>query len=305
MKSIQLSAIILTIILSLLLFTISCLDKQNKSNHVFSFGVLTDCQYDSGESTGIRKYSLSESKLKDCVKHFNTMNLEFVIHLGDFIDKNFKNFDVVGPIYNQLTIPNYHVLGNHDFSVEDNKKEMVYKKLGMPSKYYDFTVNGWHFVVLDGNDISFHAYPRNTKKYKMVDEYYKHQKIKSPKWNGAIGEKQISWIESVLKKATRNGEMVVLFCHFPVYPENIHNLWNADEIIELIDHYPIVKVFINGHNHTGNYGIQNGVHYLTLKGMVDTDNTSYAVLKVFENKIEASGYGREINKRMSIKATLK
>ncbi len=302
MKSVTRLTIIIALISGLFLFIIACKDKKINSNQVFSFGVITDCQYDSRENTGIRKYGMSDRKLRDCVNHFNTMNLDFVIHLGDFIDKDFKNFDVVIPIYNQLTIPKYHVLGNHDFSVEDNKKEMVYKKLGMPSKYYDFAINGWRFVVLDGNDISFHAYPGNTGKYKMADEYYKLLRIKSPKWNGAVGEKQISWLETVLKKATKNGEKVALFCHFPVYPENIHNLWNAQEIITLIEHYPNVKVYINGHNHAGNYGIQNGVHYLTFKGMVDTEKSSYAVLKVSENKIEVSGYGREINKLMTLKA---
>jgi predicted phosphodiesterase len=303
MKSVTHLTIVIALIFGIFLFIFACEDKRKNSNQVFSFGVITDCQYDSRENTSIRKYSMSINKLRDCVTHLNTMNLEFVIHLGDFIDKDFKNFDVVGPIYNQLTTHNYHVLGNHDFSVEDPKKDMVYKKLGMPSKYYDFTINGWRFVVLDGNDISFHAHPGNSEKYKMAEEYYQLKRIKSPKWNGAVGEKQISWLETVLKKATKNGEKVALFCHFPVYPENVHNLWNAEEIITLIKHYQNVKVYINGHNHAGNYVIQNGVHYLTLKGMVDTEVTSYAVLKVFENKIEVSGYGREINRLLTTRAT--
>jgi len=37
-----------------------------------------------------------------------------------------------------------------------------------------------------------------------------------------------------LKKADKNNEKAVLYCHFPVYPKNVHNLWNAKEIIEII-----------------------------------------------------------------------
>ena len=97
----------------------------------------------------------SKEKLKKCVKHFNQEDLSFVIHLGDFIDRNFSSFDEILPIYNSLHAPGYHVLGNHDFEVADEYKELVPKKLGMPSKYYDFKIKNWRFICLDGNDLSF------------------------------------------------------------------------------------------------------------------------------------------------------
>ncbi|UCE08152.1 MAG: metallophosphoesterase [bacterium] len=295
------STILLKLNAVLLLFTTVFASEKIANNIEFSFGVIADCQYSSVEDSGLRKYSLSESKLKDCVEHLNTMNLEFVIHLGDFIDEKYTNFDVVQPIYDRLNIPRYHVLGNHDFEVEDSKKEIVYKKLGMPSKYDDFEVKGWRFIVLDGNDISFHAYPKNSEKYVNAIEYYEQETIKSPEWNGAIGAKQLSWLKTVLKEASRKGENVVLFSHFPIYPDDIHNLWNAHEIIELIEHYNNVKAYINGHNHAGNYGVKNGVHYLTIKGMVETEKTSYAIVNIYETQIEVFGYGREESRVMTIK----
>ncbi|MFK7925643.1 MAG: hypothetical protein AB8H47_27070, partial [Bacteroidia bacterium] len=127
--------------------------------------------------------------------------------------------------------------------------------------------------------------------------------IDSPKWNGAIGDEQLKWLEKVLIKASRQREKVALFCHFPVYPENRHNLWNAKEIISLIERYPVVKAYINGHNHEGNYAQKNGVHYLTLKGMVDTEQTSYAVIKLLEDAIQINGFGREENRVLSISKT--
>ncbi len=295
----KLSAIVLTLSVVLLFFILA--NKRIANNIEFSFGVIADCQYSSAEDSGLRKYSLSKSKLTNCVTHLNTMNLKFVIHLGDFIDEKFTSFDVVQPIYERLNMPKYHVLGNHDFEVEDSKKEIVYRKLGMPSEYYDFAVKGWRFVVLDGNDISFHAYPKNSEKYNRVIEYYEQESIKSPEWNGAIGVEQLSWLKTVLKKALRKSENVVLFSHFPIYPDDVHNLWNAHEIIELIEHYPNVKAHINGHNHAGNYGVKNGIHYLTLKGMVETEKTSYAIVNVYENQMEIVGFGREENRIMTIR----
>jgi len=267
----------------------------------FSFGIIADCQYCNYPTAGVREYAMSNNKLEECVTHFNTLDLTYTIHLGDFIDRDWESFDIVGPIYNKLTKPHHHVLGNHDFSVDDEKKIDVPTKLGLPSKYYDFNVKDWRFIVLDGNDISFHAYPKHSENYKLAKEYYETNKIKSPEWNGAIGEDQLNWLKSKLKKASKNGEKVVLYCHFPVYPENIHNLWNANQIIKIIEDYPCVKAYINGHNHEGNYESKNGVHYLTLKGMVDTKQSSYAVIEVDSNNLKIIGFGRENNRTLKLK----
>ena len=60
-----------------------------------NFGAIADCQYCNEKSKGIRKYALSKQKLSKCVDHLNTMDLAFVVHLGDFIDRDFKSFDEV------------------------------------------------------------------------------------------------------------------------------------------------------------------------------------------------------------------
>lgn len=265
-----------------------------------TFGAIADCQYCDGNSRGDRIYALSKQKLSDCVTEFNTMQLDFVTHLGDFIERDFKNFDVLNPIFDQLTMPKYHVLGNHDFSVADHLKKDVPAKLGMPAKYYDYEVKGWRYVVLDGNDVSFHAYPEGSAAAQAAADYYDSQQIKSPKWNGAIGAPQLAWLKTVLEQAQENQQAVILFCHFPVYPQNVHNLWNADEVMALLESYPCVKAYINGHNHRGNYGKKGGIHYVTLKGMVETETNSYAVIKVSDDTIDIVGYGREKSRSLPI-----
>jgi len=54
-----------------------------------------------------------------------------------------------------------------------------------------------------------------------------------------------------------------------------------------------VKAYINGHNHKGKYGIKGGIHYLTCKGMVDSETTAYSIVRVYHDRLELSGYGRE------------
>lgn len=290
-------SMILTVLIGISFFV----HYEWKNSRPFSFGVIADCQYCSDPGSGVRKYSASEQKLQECVDHFNTMDLEYVVHLGDFIDRDLASFEVVGPIYKQLKMSSYHALGNHDFSVSDEFKSEVPDIMGLESRYYDFEVNGWRFVVLDGNDISFHAYPENNQHYKDAEKYYEEHQIKSPKWNGAVGDKQLNWLAEILENASQADEKVVLYCHFPIFPENQHNLWNSNEVIELIEKYPCVKAYMNGHNHAGNYGIKGDIHYITFQGMVDTEETSYATVQVNKDQLIITGIGREENRTLKIR----
>ena len=286
---------------SALLLALAVLPVFSAEPTPFTFGAIADCQYCDGDTGGVRFYRNSPAKLQAAVDHLNTMDLEFTVHLGDFIDRDYASFDVVGPIYKQLKMPGYHVLGNHDFSVADDKKAIVHRRLGMPSRYYDFMVHGWRFIALDGNDISFQACAEGSPEYAAVDKYYADNKIESPKWNGAIGPEQLKWLRGVLDDATARGESAVLMAHFPVFPENVHNLWNAAEILQIIDAYPCVKAYLNGHNHAGNYGERDGVHFVTFKGMVDTEENSYATVTVTPEELHIQGFGREEDRTLVLR----
>jgi predicted phosphodiesterase len=87
----------------------------------------------------------------------------FIIQLGDFC----RPYDYNKPfmdIWNSFNGPKYHVFGNHDndggFSDED-----VIRFWNSPGRYYSFDCNGFHFVVLFGNEKRPHdevkGYPRN------------------------------------------------------------------------------------------------------------------------------------------------
>ena len=292
--------VIRPMLIPFVIFILASCTTKKKNTPEFEIGVVADCQYCNCEAEGVRFYRKSPNRLHNAVNILNKHALDYSIHLGDFIDRDFESFEVVSPIYQQLKVPKYHVLGNHDFSVADGKKKDVPGKLGLENRYYDFEVSGWRFVALDGNDVSFHAYPEDSEQYRMAADYYEKNEIKSPKWNGAIGDKQYLWLKNVLEKSCEVGEKVVLYCHFPIFPENPHNLWNAEKIVNLIKAYPCVKAYINGHNHEGNYGFQDGVHYLTLKGMVDTEETSYAVLDIIDDQIKLNGFGRQEDRLLEI-----
>lgn len=274
---------------------------------LFSFGVIADCQYCNVKvaKTAARQYAMSTKKLAACVEHLNRLDLEFVVHLGDFIDRDFASFADVVPIYNRLKADHYHVLGNHDFDVADDQKAKVPGVLGLKERYYQFRRRGYRFIALDGNDVSLHAYPAGDPRVGQAKAYHAKLPKGTPTWNGALGQAQLAWLEKNLNEAKRAGEKVILFCHFPVFPKDVHNLWNAKQVLSVLTRHPHVVAYMNGHNHAGGYGKLSGQHYVTFKGMVNTHETAYSVVHVHRDRLEIKGEGRQQDKTLPLQAASK
>lgn len=281
--------------------------KEAATDHrVFEIGVIADCQYCQCDPTDVRFYKKAPLRLHEAVTELNTHTLDYTIHLGDFIDKDFSSFDTLLPIWNKLTSDTYHVLGNHDFSVLDSLKPYIFEKMALKDRYYSFLKNKWRFIVLDGNDLSEHGALSEVKK-QQTDSIFKllfNKELPNLKpWNGGLGLDQLNWVENELKLATKNNERVGFYCHFPVSGEtNAHNLWNYEQLSAIIDKYDCVKFYFNGHNHAGGYLQKDGIHYLNFKGMVDThDSTAFARVAFHNDSLIVKGYGREPDRALKIR----
>jgi manganese-dependent ADP-ribose/CDP-alcohol diphosphatase len=256
------------------------------------FGLVADAQYADAPARGVRHYRKSLEKLTVAVAAFNQEELDFVIHLGDLIDHGFKSFADILPIYRKLKAPGYLALGNHDFAVAESEKAMVSKTMGMEARYYDFKARGWRFAVLDGNEIGYIATAKGSPERVQAEKMLAAMKAKKLRnamgWNGALSETQLAWLDKVLADADAKGQPAIVFCHFPVFPANAHNLWNDTQVIAMLERHRSVVAYINGHNHAGNYGAKAGIHYLTVNGMVDTpDTNAYGVA----TQLAAAGVG--------------
>jgi calcineurin-like phosphoesterase family protein len=265
---------------------------------LFAFGLVADCQYRDAPGTH-RRYDSCPAKLATSVQVFNDQHVAFVVDLGDIIDAGHASFSRVLTIYDQLEAPRYQVLGNHDFAVDEARKSEVPDTLGLERRYYDFAHAGFRFIVLDGNDISLHAYPQGTPGHARAREYLASMPEETPTWNGAVGAEQMSWFTGTLEAACSRDERVVVFSHYPVFPEDPHNLYNADAVREVIADHNCVIAHASGHNHAGGYGIEDGVHYLTLKAMVDTEHTAFALVEVFAEHMQVRGFGREPDRTLA------
>jgi hypothetical protein len=56
---------------------------------------------------------------------------------------------------------------------------------------------------------------------------------------------------------------------------------------------------MNGHNHRGNYAFQNGIHFVNLKGMVETETeNAFSIISFSDKQIEIKGFGREESRNL-------
>jgi manganese-dependent ADP-ribose/CDP-alcohol diphosphatase len=275
---------------------IFCDDNQGQAP-LFSFGIITDVQYCDCDPVGTRYYRSSLLKLEEAVKILKSNEPEFVFDLGDLIDKDFLSYKAVYGILDTSELKIYHCTGNHDYSVEPRLKKRIPPLQFSKEGYYTFAYDKFRFIVLNGNELS--TYSTNNKSIiKQADDYITKLKnggeINATNWNGGISSKQLDWLTIQLNSAVKNSEKVFIMCHFPVYPVNVHNLLNYKEVLTLLEKYNNIIAWFNGHNHTGNYGNHNMVHFVTIKGMVETkDINSFALVEVYRNKIWIKGTGRE------------
>ena len=266
---------------------------------LFSFGILADVQYADAEAVGARFYRSSLSKLDVALKTFKKDSVDFVITLGDLIDGKRESYKPVLSIIKASGLKFFHITGNHDYNFEKGSPGKIPSSYYSKKGYYSLIHNNFKFIFLNGNEIS--VYGSSSKKMKdraqqIIDSLKKTGSPNAMVWNGGISQKQIKWLDEQLKSSVAANEKVFIFCHFPVFPENVHNMQNYSDILTILKKYDNIIAWFNGHNHAGNYGNTNSVHYVTLKGMVETENqNSFARIDVYSNKIWIVGYGREKN----------
>jgi hypothetical protein len=264
---------------------------------LFSFGVVADVQYADKDAANNRYYRSSKERLIEAYRTFKDDSVSFVVNLGDLIDGNYSSYGPVMDIIRSSGIKTYHITGNHDYAVEKNLKRKLPVTMESKKGYYSFVKEGFRFIFLNGNDISTYG-PGSRAEINKATAYLNSLKseaaINAMEWNGGIGTGQLSWLKNELDKAVITNQKVFIFCHFPVFPVNVHNLFNYNEILKVLEKYNNIIAWINGHNHAGNYGNFNMIHFVTLRGMVETEKSgSYSIIDVYSNKIWIKGFGRE------------
>jgi len=260
-----------------------------------SFGIVTDAHYADTDPKGSRKYRESLAKMTECVKLMNDKKVDFIIELGDLKDQGIpiteestlKYLDAIEKVYGQFNGPRYHVLGNHD--VDSISKEQFLARventgIAKGSTYYSFDVKGLHFVVLDAN-------------YSADGSDYDHGKFDWTDTNVPL--KQLNWLKKDLASSTKP---VITFVHQQLDVTGSTGVKNGPQVRQVLQNSKRALAVFQGHHHAGHYSCIEGVHYYTLKGMVEgggVKNNSYAIVEVYDdNSIVVTGYRKALSKEM-------
>ncbi len=279
---------------------------------LFSFGLVADCQYGDAPdfiANGMARYFRDAlNRLSEAVTELNGHDLAFVVHLGDLIDRDPADYGPVFEVLAGLRAPLHHLLGNHDFHRPDGTitpVDQICAQYQMPAPYYAFSHLGWRFIVLDSNEISFEEQPPGTPQYQAATawlaELTEQGAINARKWNGGLSTEQRDWLFAELDQVAAIGERAAVLVHHPLDDSLLDSIWGGNDLAGALADHPAAAVVFSGHYHRGSFRQLAELPMLTLHGMVETTRSAFAVVAVFTDRLELTGYGRQPDRALQLR----
>ena len=119
-----------------------------------SFGIVTDLHYADREPLNDRWYRDSIVKLEACIAVMNKARPDFLIELGDFVDKADKATETgylraINRVFSTFKGGRRYVLGNHDMATFPKQEFLAVS--GARENFSAFDCNGYRCITLDGN----------------------------------------------------------------------------------------------------------------------------------------------------------
>jgi 3',5'-cyclic-AMP phosphodiesterase len=238
----------------------------NGSKSNFSFVHLTDMH--------VRRRRNGDLGYRTCIDAVNALSPkpDFVLMGGDgpfdglYTEKDeFEDqIRLFTSISDQLDMPYYHCIGNHDclglsgrrkVPVDDPDlgKKFFMDAAGMENNYYSFDAFGWHFVVLDSI-------------YEVEAEH-------GPSYVPRIGQEQLDWLRFDLGR--NHGKPTIAVTHIAAFCNvgqirgdttmpSMHGrvLQDTRELREILERHK-VRALLQGHSHINEDYRFNDVWYIT------------------------------------------
>ena len=237
-------------------------------------GLLTDLHYADKDPRGTRHYRDTLEKIARAGEFFAGKGVDFVVELGDIIDSADSvevELGYLGRInreFAKLGPERHYVLGNH--CVDTLTKTEFLGEVGQAESYYSFDRGGVHFVVLDACFRSDGvAYER--KNFEWTDPN--------------LPPAELEWLRGDLAETS---DPVVVFAHQRLDVADKHGVKNAAAVRALLESHGRVAGVFQGHSHRNARLELGGIHYTTLRAMVEgpgPENNGYALLEVFPGEV--------------------
>lgn len=266
----------------------------------FRFGLLTDVHYGDAPPKGTRYYRESIAKVSEAVARFNRERVWFAAELGDMLmdatpdvpeARLLAMLDTIEREFRRFDGPTYHVLGNHD--LDNLSKAQVLAHLtntGIAAgrSYYSFPAGGVRFLVVDAEFLA------DGRSYDHGNYDYRDIHVPPP---------ELEWLRFEL--AATNAPVIV-FIHQRLDGDGDVQVVNRAEVRAILESSGRVLAVFQGHDHKGAYSFINGIHYYTLRAVVEgsgPENNAYAIVTVHDElDITVTGYRRAVTMELPYQA---
>jgi predicted phosphodiesterase len=226
------------------------------------FGIVTDIHYAERDPAGTRFYRESGAKLAEFVAVMNKERPDFIVELGDFKDQDDKP-DAARTLSYAAKAESilagfhgrrFHVLGNHDedsLSKAEFLGQVTNSGIKRDRGYYSLNIKGTHFVVLDAN-------------YRPDGSDYQRGNYD---WADAnIPAAELEWLRADLAS---NRSPTIVLVHQQLDGEGSYYVKNAPAVRRIFEESGRIRAVLQGHRHEGAYSNIHGIHYYTLKGLIE------------------------------------
>ena len=263
------------------------------------FGLVTDSHYADAEPKGTRFYRESLGKVRAAVDKLRAERAGFLAMLGDLKDmapgeaeaRTLSHLVAIESEIQRFSGPTYHVLGNHDMDNLSKPQFVAHvTNTGItPGRsFYGFSHGGLRFIVLDAT-------------YDKDGRDYDHGKFD---WRDSnLPAAQLEWLGTELK-ATR--EPVIVFVHQRLDGNGPASIRNREAVRRPLEASGKVLAVFQGHDHPGAYTLINGIHYYTLRAVIEGSgeaNNAFAVVDVSPNlDLAITGYLRAVSLKLPHRA---
>ncbi|MFW6163306.1 MAG: metallophosphoesterase [Planctomycetota bacterium] len=253
-----------------------------------SIGLFADSHYADRQPRGSRHYRDSAAKLAAFVRAMNEAKPDFAIVVGDYTDERggapekVADLKHIEAVFRQFNGPRHHVIGNHDLDVFT--KEQFLAGTGMPAPHYAFDCGPLRCIVLDAN-YRKDGTPYAAGNFNWTQTY--------------IPPAEQRWLAAELAGTKRKA---VVFVHQCLDDEGgAHGVKNAPEVRRVLEASGKVIAVFQGHNHRGAYRAIRGIHYLTLRAMVEgagLANNAFSLATVsLSGALRLRGYGKQPSRK--------
>ncbi len=243
-------------------------------------GIVTDIHYADKATAGTREYRDSLPKLSEAVEHWNRVGVDAAIEMGDLVDASPTVEQETADLRRALTLlrkvkaNQYFVLGNH--CVITLTKQQFLAEWGASRSWYSFAVKGFRCIVLDSTFTS-DGKPYGGRDFDWKDAY--------------LPPSQLEWLG---KELASSSAPALVFIHHRLDTADHYSVSNASAVRSVLEKSGRVLAVFQGHNHVNDHKVIGGIHYCSLKAMVDgpaPENSAYGTLDIYPGgRLHLNGY---------------